>query len=155
MSEQCDAPSLGPWRSFLHAHSRVLEVLERELRAELGLPLSWYEVLLHLSQAPEGRRRMNHLADSVLLSKSGLTRLVDRMVVAGLVERSYCSVDRRGTYASLTDKGRELFERAGPIHVAGVRRHFLGHLSEADQEALGAALDKILEALPAHLAPAA
>ncbi|MGH2819340.1 MAG: MarR family winged helix-turn-helix transcriptional regulator [Actinomycetota bacterium] len=145
MSESGGREETRAWRLFLQTHATVLDVLEQELRDRLGLPLSWYEVLLHLSRAPEGRQRMSDLARSVLLSKSGLTRLIDRMEGAGLIERSHCPSDRRGTFASLTPRGKEAFEEAAPLHLEGIRRHFLGPLTPEERDTLADLLARVLE----------
>ena len=95
-----DTPSeeaMAAWRAFLLTYSRVMRTLEQEMQESEGLALSWYDILAHLDDAPEGRIRMQFLADSILLSRSGLTRLIDRMVEAGLVTRENCPEDRRGT----------------------------------------------------------
>ena len=140
-------PQLAAWRALLEAHARTTEVLARELRDEVGLPLSWYDVLLQLNEAPDQRLRMQELADAVLLSKSGLTRLVDRMERDGLVARSACSDDRRGTFAELTTAGRDRLRSTAPTHLRGVREHVADLLD--DQEAA------ILERLLRRLADAA
>lgn len=138
---------LGPWKLFLQAHEAVIDALEHDLRERVDLPLTWYEVLLHLAEAPGGRLRMTDLAGSLLLSKSGVTRLVDRMEAAGLVERGVCSSDRRGSFAVITAKGRALHRKAAPVHVRGVDELFLGHLSPAEQRALTNGLGKVLAGL--------
>lgn len=140
------SPELAPWRAFLVSHSLVLELLERDLRTGAGIPLTWYEVLLHLGLAPSGQRRMGELADRLLLSRSGVTRLIDRMEQAGLVERCAFPGDRRAALAALTDAGRELFERAAPIHLAGVERYFLAHLTGEQAGVLAAALARVARA---------
>ena len=127
------------------AHASLVDVLSRELEAECQLPLAWYEVLLHLNWAPERRLRMRELAASVLLSKSGITRLVDRMEAAGLVERVSCPRDRRGSYAVLTEAGRRSFKKAGPIHLRGVSEHFAAHVSDAEARTLANLLWRIAE----------
>lgn len=134
------------WHLFLQAGSRVLEALEDELRDERGLSLSFYEVLLRLYHAPDGRMRMQQLAGEVLLSKSGLTRLVDRMVEEGLVERASCPTDRRGVEAIITDAGRARLREAAPVHLRGIREHFTGHLTESESRALTRALGKVVAA---------
>ena len=136
-------PQLAAWRAFLTAHARVSEVLERELMAARGLPLSWYDVLVQLEEAPESRLRMHDLAAAVLLSRAGLTRLVDRMTGAGLVQRTACEEDRRGTYVELTREGRDTLAAAAPIHMQGIETHFTSHLSPAETEALSSALGRI------------
>src|SRR5262245_36586087 len=102
-----DARELAAWRGFLRVHSGVVRELNAELETTHALPLAHYEVLLHLDSAPESRRTMSELAQMVLLSQSGVTRLVDRLVRSGLVVREGCVEDRRVMYARLTDEGRE------------------------------------------------
>jgi DNA-binding MarR family transcriptional regulator len=137
-----DEDRLAVWASFLRAHAAVTAKLERELLAERGLSLAWYDVLLQLRRAG-GEVRMQQLARSVLLSKSGLTRLVDRMEAAGLVARRSCPTDRRGTFVRLTQAGRDAFRAAAPIHLRGIEEHFTSRLDEADRRALRTALDKL------------
>ncbi|MER3418594.1 MAG: MarR family transcriptional regulator, partial [Chloroflexota bacterium] len=102
-----DDPRLGAWRAFLEAHARLARRLDDELRAGHGISLAEYDALLQLARAPGRRLRMNQLADRVILSRSGITRLVDRLVAAGLVERTTCSTDARGAEAVLTEAGVE------------------------------------------------
>jgi DNA-binding MarR family transcriptional regulator len=123
---------LGAWRGFLRVHAALLKELDAELQAEHGLPLSSYEVLLTLASSEGGEMRMSEVADSVLLSRSGLTRLCDRLEREGLIERRECSTDRRGYNARLTAEGRSAFRAAQQTHLAGVRRAFLDRLSEDD-----------------------
>lgn len=141
-----DARRLAAWRAFLEAHARVTELLERELRGRQDLPLTWYDVLVQLSEAPDNRLRMQDLAGRVLLSKSGLTRLVDRMQAAGLVERVECPHDRRGTFAALTPDGYATLRRSTRSHLAGVAEHFTDHLDADDAEALRRILGRIAAA---------
>ncbi|MEX2196103.1 MAG: MarR family transcriptional regulator [Thermoleophilaceae bacterium] len=131
-STRLDPVELGAWRGFLRAHAALIKELDAELQAEHGLPLSSYEVLLTLASAEEDKLRMSEIADSVLLSRSGLTRLCDRLERDGLIERSECSTDRRGAYARLTGEGRRRFAAAQETHLAGVRRAFLERLTEKD-----------------------
>lgn len=137
---------LGAWRAFLEAHAFVVGKLATELESERNLPLSWYDVLVQLSEAESNRLRMTELAERVLLSKSGLTRLVDRMCVAGLVERSPDSDDRRGRWVEMTAKGNARLSDAAPIHLRGVREYFTGHLSDEESEIMERALRRIAEA---------
>jgi DNA-binding MarR family transcriptional regulator len=139
---------LRAWRLFIQSHAYLVEVLNRELKAAEDLPLTWYEVLLFLSRAPERRLRMTELAGSVLLSKSGLTRLVDRMVDAGLIERTTCPTDRRGVFVVLTDRGMEKFAAAAPVHLRGIEEHFMRHVTAGEAGALESALTKIVESSP-------
>ena len=137
---------LGAWRTFLQAHARVVRELERELQAEQGLALTDYDVLVQLG-AVEGRRlRMSELADRLLLSRSGVTRLVDRLVTAGLVERVNCDDDRRGQWAALTDAGLRRLREASPTHLRGISEHFLDRLSADELRSLQESLDRVVAA---------
>jgi DNA-binding MarR family transcriptional regulator len=119
---------LAAWAAFLRAHAAIKAKLERELLTERDLPLTWYEVLLHVDD--HGREmRMQELARSVLLSKSGLTRLVDRMEAAGLVVRRTCESDRRGAFVGVTPAGAAALRNAAPVHLRGITEHFTSHLS--------------------------
>ncbi|CAN5518132.1 MarR family transcriptional regulator [soil metagenome] len=138
-----DDERLMAWKVFLEAYRRVLDTLDDELRAERGLPLTWYDVLVQLFSAPDQRLRMNQLASSVLLSKSGLTRLIDRMEAAGLVERASSPNDRRGSFAVLTPRGEQVFREAAPVHLDGIEKHFACHLTAAEAKTLAKAFEKI------------
>jgi DNA-binding MarR family transcriptional regulator len=137
---------LSAWQAFLHAHARVVRELERELQDEQQLALTDYDVLVQLATAGEHRLRMSELADRLLLSRSGATRLVDRLVADGLVERVSCESDRRGQWASLTDAGYGRLRRASPTHLRGVATHFLDRLSSEDLAELERMLEPIAEA---------
>lgn len=129
---------LEAWRGLLRVHASVLKALDAELDAAHGLPLSSYEVLIQLAEAPERRMRMCDLADSVLLSRSGMSRLVDRLEREGLLCRAACTNDARGAFACITQAGIELVEQARPTHVAGIRRRFLARFSEDELRLLAA-----------------
>jgi DNA-binding MarR family transcriptional regulator len=139
-----DERELAAWRGFLGAHRRLITQLDDELEREHGLPLVSYEVLLHLAEAPEHSLRMGELADRMLLSRSGLTRLVDRLASRGLVERHSCPSDRRGTYARLTDEGLARFQAARPTHLRGVREHFLSRIPSRDLDRLATVWQRVL-----------
>ncbi len=141
------AQYLTTWAALLRTHAAVTGRLERDLQDTCGLALPWYEVLLRLTQE-DGELRMQELAHSVLLSKSGLTRLVDRMEQAGLVARRSCPSDRRGTFVHLTDAGRDAYDQAAPVHLRGIREHFAAHLGPNDLDALRRALDLVLLGTP-------
>jgi len=145
-TKELGTAELGAWRGMLLTHSRMIAALDEELEREHGLPLGSYEVLLHLHEADEHSLRMGQLAERLLLSRSGLTRLVDRLSAQGLVERHSCPDDRRGTYARLTDAGLSRFEEARPTHLRGVRERFLDPLSDRDRANLASAWEKIAEA---------
>ncbi len=146
VSTRIEPDRLDAWKAFLQAHAAVVEALERELEEERGLPLSWYEVLLWLARAPEGRLRMQQLADRVLITQSGVSRLVDRLERAGYVKRTSCPTDRRGTNAEITREGRSTLRKASPAHLRGVERHFLSHLDEKELAVLRTALDRVVQA---------
>jgi DNA-binding MarR family transcriptional regulator len=136
VSERFSEHELTAWRGLLETHARLTRALDAEMRTEHGLPLSSYEVLMFLDDAPGHRLRMSDIADRVLLSRSGLTRLVDRLEELGHVSRCAVETDGRGAFAQLTPAGSELVRAARSTHRAGVREHFLDHLSEADQRTL-------------------
>lgn len=137
VKDRLSAAELGAWRGFLRAHAALVRDLDAELEAAHDLPLTSYEVLLFLHDAPGRRLRMSELAGSLLLSQSGTTRLIDRLVRAGLVERERCEQDARGMYAVLTHAGQARFREARPTHLSGVRRLFLDQLGPAELRALG------------------
>lgn len=138
-------PRLAAWSTFLRAHARVVRELERELQADQDLPLTDYDVLVQLAAADGRRLRMSELADRLLLSRSGVTRLIDRLVADGLVERVSCESDRRGQWAALTDAGFARLRRASPTHLRGVATHFLDRLSPDDLASLERMLAGVLD----------
>jgi DNA-binding MarR family transcriptional regulator len=138
-------PRLETWRSFLVAHAQIRRQLERELQAEQSLGLGEYEVLLLLARAENRQLRMNELADLLVLSRSGVTRLVDRLEGDALVARTSCATDRRGSWATLTDAGHLRLRRAAPTHLRGVGEHFLDRIPAAELDALQRTLDRVLE----------
>jgi DNA-binding MarR family transcriptional regulator len=146
MAAQPDSHRLDLFGSFLRAHAQIYEALNRDLLAERGISLPWYEVLLQLASAPESKLRLQDLAERVLYSRSGLTRLIDRMESAGLVKRQPCSHDKRGTFASLTPDGSREFRRAAPTHLRGIEEYFFRHLSEPEAEQLGQTMEHLLSA---------
>lgn len=137
-------PRIEAWRTFLRAHAHVVRQLERELADEQSMALTDYDVLVQLAAAGDHRLRMSELADGLLLSRSGATRLVDRLEAAGLVERVSCDTDRRGQWASLTDAGYARLRDASPTHLRGVASHFLDRLTDADLAELTRMLDRVL-----------
>ncbi|HEX3706668.1 MAG TPA: MarR family transcriptional regulator [Mycobacteriales bacterium] len=140
-----DEQEMGAWHALIRAHSRVIRRLEVELDAEHGLSLPAYEVLAHLSMAPEQRLRMSELAVHAVLSPSGLTRLVDKLAREGLVCRDKCSADARVVYAVLTSEGRTRLKAAYPTHLRGVREHFIDLLTTQQRDAVADALGGIVE----------
>jgi DNA-binding MarR family transcriptional regulator len=135
---------LAAWRGLLRSHAALVRGLDGELRTGHDLSLHEYEVLLTLAGAPEGRMRMSELATAVVLSQSGLTRLVDRLARDGSVVRRRCNGDRRGLNAELTDAGRLRFGEARITHLAGVRSRFLEHFDDAELEVMGRFWERVL-----------
>ena len=141
-----EGQSLSAWLTLLQAHAVLVNLLEKDLQAATGLPLGSFEVLVQLTSAPEGRLKMVELADSILLSKSGVTRLVDRMEAEGLVTRGSCATDRRIVYAIVTPEGRAALRDAMPRHLESLAQRFTSHLSPSEIKTLRATLQKILDA---------
>ena len=135
---------LGAWRGMLRVHSALVKALDAELIAAHGLPLTSYEVLINLQAAPGRRRRMAELADGVLLSRSGTTRLVDRLERDGLLVRDTCDSDGRGCFAVLTDQGEELLSEARATHLDGVRERFLRHFEADELEQIAACWERAM-----------
>ncbi len=134
-----DATEMVAWGGLLRTHAALVRELDDEMQAAHGISLTQYEVLLLLSRSDDGALRMNELADGALLSLSGLSRLVDRLVTLGLVERAQCPTDRRGAFAVITPTGRDRFAAARPVHLDAVRRRFIDRLSPDAVSALAAA----------------
>jgi DNA-binding MarR family transcriptional regulator len=135
---------LGAWRGLLRVHSALVKALDAELLAAHDLPLTSYEVLINLQAAPGQRRRMAELADGVLLSRSGMTRLVDRLERDGLLTRDACTDDGRGTYAVLTEKGEACLVEARRTHLDGVRERFLQHFEPHELTVIGTFWERVL-----------
>jgi DNA-binding MarR family transcriptional regulator len=133
---------LRAWRLYFESALALNDVLDAELQRDAGIPVSWYDTLVHLEEAPEGLR-MNELADRILYSKSGLTRVVDKMDEAGLVRRVRPENDRRSIFVLLTDEGRGTLEQARRHHRHGIQEHFSQHLADSDVKALIRAFEKI------------
>jgi len=132
------------WSGFLQTHAVLARDLDADLRAAHGLLLTDFEILLWLANRPCERMRMAALADTVLLSPSGLSRAVERLETRGLVQRVPCPEDRRGSYAALTDSGIDLVQSASRTHAASIRRCFLDRLSRGEQQTLAGAWERLL-----------
>lgn len=139
---------MAAWHAFIRAHARVVRLLEAELEAEHGLTLPAYEVLAHLSEAPDRRLRMSDIAAMSVLTPSGLTRVVDKLVRDGLVERQRCSGDARVVYAAITDAGVARLEGAYPTHLRGVREHLIDRLGPRQLAAIREALEPLTADCP-------
>jgi DNA-binding MarR family transcriptional regulator len=131
------------WQSLLHAHHDVVDALDRELREAHGITFGEYDVLLRLGRAPDRVLRMSDLAERVMLSASGATRLVDRLAARGLLERRAEPADARVALASLTTEGSRLLRRAARTHLRGIREHFTSRLTEAQLDAVAAGLEQV------------
>lgn len=134
---------MAAWRAFLNTHARITRRLETELMAEEDLALASYDVLVQLAEAPGRRLRMTELAGAVLLSRSGLTRLVDRLTREELVTRQACDDDARGTYAVLTPPGLARLRKASKVHLRGVEEHMTGRLADDELRTLTLLLDRL------------
>lgn len=147
MTEVIDGPRLEVWQLFLQVQGRLLERLKNEMEAEQGLPLTWFDVLLQLSFAPQGELRMSELLQNLMLTRSGLTRRIDRMEADGLVERHSCDEDARGVVVTLTTGGRARLGAAAPGHLERIAQYFAQQFTEKEARGAGAAFRKILTAL--------
>ena len=132
------------WERTLRTVSRLLRVFDREMQQDVDVPLTWYDVLVQLYSAPDMKLRMQTLSDALVLTRSGATRLVDRIEKAGLVRREPAAEDRRGYYAILTESGQRLMERAQQSHRAGIEKHFGNHVSPDEQQTLFVIMSKLL-----------
>jgi DNA-binding MarR family transcriptional regulator len=148
MSKSPDALGAAAWRAFLTAHTILVEAIERDLaRAELP-PLGWYDVLFALEEAPRRRLRMAELSRAVVLSRSTLTRLVDRLEAAGLLHRAAVPGDRRGAYAVLSAEGAKLRRRMWPVYADCIQNHFARHIDAAEAKTLRDVFARLLGAVP-------
>ena len=139
---------LATWSTFLQAHARVTRELEHELEAEQDLSLADYDLLYQLAVADGRRLRMSELANRLALSRSGATRLVDRLEAAGLVDRQTCATDRRGYWATVTEAGIGRLRAATPVHLRGVCEYFLDRIPPDELEQLRRTLERIVAADP-------
>jgi DNA-binding MarR family transcriptional regulator len=140
-------PRIATWRLFLKSHARLERLLDEDLRSAHDLTLAEYDAMLQLAESPTHRLRMHEIADRVVLSRSGVTRLIDRLVRDGLVERSHCSTDARGAEAALTPSGLDRLREAAPTHLRGISDHFLDTMSAAELAAVDRAMNAILAGL--------
>lgn len=140
----------GLWSALMQGQALVADAVSDRLEAEAGIPLAWHEVLVALADAPDGALRMQDLAESVWISKSGLTRLCDRIEEAGYLSRASCPTDRRGTFAVITDAGRAKVHEAAPIFSRASEDLFLQHLSSRERDVLRSAMRKVIGANVPH-----
>ena len=132
------------WAALLRVHAALVPRLDRELRQAVGMPLAWYDVLLELHAAPEGRLRMSDLGERVVLSRTRVSRVVDELVDAGLVLREANPRDGRSALATLTKAGARRLRAAAPAYLDGIDRHFTQHLTDAEQKAIARGLNRVL-----------
>lgn len=144
MTRGLEESRLAAWRAFITAHAAVIGRIERDMAAGRAIPLTWYDVLIELYEAPERRLRLHELADAVVLSRSGLSRLIDRLEAAGLLRREAATTDRRGAYAVLTEAGIAAMRAAWPVYARGIADYFARHLSDAEAALLADALGRML-----------
>jgi DNA-binding MarR family transcriptional regulator len=140
-----DEADLGTWRAFLAAHAALMRQIEDDLKASGLPPLTWYDVLWPLQRSPDGRLRMNELADEVVLSRTGLVRLVDRIERAGLLRREPVPEDARGSYAAITDEGLETLRRMWPVYRRHIQMGFIEPLG-GQAPRVRAALERVADA---------
>lgn len=138
-----DGAALDAWRSYLQSHASIVRMLDAELDAEHGMTTRDYQVLLYLAQTEDGHLPMSALAERTMLTRSGITRLVDGLVQAGWIERRACPNDARISYAQLTEAGHAKLREAGCSHVASIRRLFLDHFAPEEIEQLAALLRRL------------
>jgi len=143
---QIDDERLHLMGLIVRSHRLLTDRLGRELEQDVGIPLVFFDVLINVGAAPDGRVTMSRLSNDIALTTGGVTRLVDRMVDAGLVERSACPSDRRSIHVVLTPEGRGVLDRAIAAHIEGIDRHLMAHLSDKDRANLATVLTKILAA---------
>ncbi len=146
---------LHAWRKCYPSFWRILAAIEADLDAA-GLPsLSWYDALYELYLAPGRHLRMNELARSALLSRSGLTRLVDKLEKEKLIGRRSCPSDGRVQHAQLTEKGVDMLRKIWPVYRAGIAKYFAAHLTDAEAREFAKLLGKVVAGLAAQGQPTA
>ena len=145
MTSKLKPETLEAWRSVLFAQAKVLRALEADMMEQHDLPTSWFDVLGRLNQAPEKRLRMHELEESVIFTRSGITRLADRIEEAGLIRRERSPEDRRGVYLVITEAGIAKIDEVWPDHLVSIQKHFGQHLSVKDVKSLRSATQKILD----------
>lgn len=141
-----DEGRLAAWRAFLNAHAAVIDRIEGEMAAAAQLPLTSYDVLVALSEAPDKRLRPHELADRVVLRRSTLTRLLDRLEADELLVRERCATDRRGAVVVLTGAGTAALRRAWPVYARGIDAHFAALVSDEEAHVLASVLGRVSDA---------
>lgn len=145
MTEKLDDLHLTAWRNLITAHALLIDTIDRELSEAEKVPLQWYDVLIELYEAPDHRLRMTELARKVVLTKSTVSRLVDRLEAEGLLTRETAPTDGRGAYAVLTDKGHQALRDAWHVYAKGIKTHFAQHLNDDETETFVRVFQKIID----------
>jgi DNA-binding MarR family transcriptional regulator len=146
-------PPEAAWRAVLLAQSRALRAIERDLAAAGAIPLGWYDVLLELNAAPGRQLRMQQLANRAVLSRTRVSRIVGELEDAGYVARVPDPDDGRATLATITSPGRSALRHAAPVYLAGIDQHFTRYLTVAQQQAVVAALERVIDAHEGQVDP--
>jgi DNA-binding MarR family transcriptional regulator len=143
VSKVSQAKAVQLWEGLARAHSTMTAAIERDMQPDAGMPLAWYEVLAHLSRAPEGVMRYQDLAKVAGISDSGASRRLEQMVKAGLIDRQSCPTDRRGVFAHMTPAGHAGFERAHAVFLRSLHRNLGRHLESGEAETMSDALSRL------------
>lgn len=136
------------WGALLRTHAQLVPVMDRQLLAESGLPLRWYDVLLELAAAPGRRLRMTDLGERVVLSRTRVSRLVEELVAAGLLSREDNPDDARSSFAVLTPRGLERYRQAAPVYLGAIEEQFAAHLTDRELSTVVRALERVLASSP-------
>ncbi|MFI5889973.1 MarR family winged helix-turn-helix transcriptional regulator [Actinoplanes sp. NPDC051513] len=139
---------VASWAALLRVHAALVPLIDRELQAACGLPLTWYDVLLELNSAPGRRLSMGELGEVAVVSRTRASRVVDQLAAAGLVAREANADDRRSAYATITEAGRARLRAAAPIYLESIRRHFTSRMTARESATVATALEKVLGDLP-------
>jgi DNA-binding MarR family transcriptional regulator len=143
MTKVSQAGAAKLWEDLSRAHAVMAAALEKDMLPEAGLPLAWFEVMMHLSRAPGGMLRFQELAKTAGITNSGASRRLDQMIKAGLLERQSCPTDRRGAFAHITERGRSSYKRAHTVYMRSLERNFGSHLESREANLLRATLSRI------------
>jgi DNA-binding MarR family transcriptional regulator len=144
---QLDSAQNSLWKLFLTAHTRLVDRVEQDFKQAELPPFEWYDVLIALKQAPEQRLRLSELAEVLLVNRTNVTRLADRLEAAGLIQRKICKDDRRGAYAVLTKAGLEMQQKMWTVYAQSIAQYFGRHLTEKNTISFTKALSAMLAAL--------
>jgi DNA-binding MarR family transcriptional regulator len=147
MNKEAERNLVSSWASFLKVHARVINEIEKELVKAKVIPLTWYDILLSVNGSPGNRKRMIEIAEGVVLTKSGLSRSVDKLTEAGLIIKEACPEDKRGSYAVITEKGIQALKEAWPIYRKCIHKYFGENLDQGEITTINQAMNKILASL--------